>query len=148
MLLIIWIMIILIMVAGVLTVVTHECSHYLMARFLGLHPSKIHIGIRGRTLIDCGIFHVTVIPLGGRVYSMEDFAEIDSRPRRLIAIAGPIGNILVGVIVLIGTLNTTISCWWVFGMAFSFLNILAGVANMVPIQSAKTDGYWIFQKSL
>lgn len=115
--------------------VIHEGGHYLMSKKLGLSPDLFKIGV-GRTVIKKGILEITVLPFSGMVNHPDaEWNQLSQRQQNLIALAGPLVNLAVGLIA-VGWLPL-----------FGLLNLLVFVGNLIPFETSRgnTDGGYVFR---
>jgi len=129
--------VILISVVCVLDILVHEAGHYCMAQLLGLSPDQFVIG-RGPAIYSKGKLRLHLIPIWGMVYFADNrLSNAKPYQRRLIALAGPATNIILGILLI------NISDSALFGFFGLFL-LMTGVGNLIPIKIAKirTDGHW------
>jgi len=90
-------------VFGILATVPHELGHALAARVFGMEVFQVAVGI-GKKLFDCRMFGVLVefrtIPYGGMTFALSADRERFRLRQSIYALAGPVANLLVALIVL------------------------------------------------
>jgi len=119
----IWSIVVVIILLGVLVTV-HELGHYWVARLLGIKAYEVSIFVGPKLFKwkhkDCD-FSIRCIPFGayvrfteidenGAVIESDDPALLINQPRwkrLLVAVAGPIMNVILGVIIFIVMFNVT-----------------------------------------
>ncbi len=119
----IWSIVVVIILLGVLVTV-HELGHYWVARLLGIKAYEVSIFVGPKLFKwkhkDCD-FSIRCIPFGayvrfteidenGAVIESDDPALLINQPRwkrLLVAVAGPIMNVILGIIIFIVMFNVT-----------------------------------------
>lgn len=133
-------LIIIVAVTCVVVTLLHEAGHYIIATLVGLKPDKFIIGRTGKVIFNNGKLIMTAIPVSGAVWFNDNkLANADTYQRRLIAVAGPAVNIILGLIAL----AITMDIFSIVGI-FGFISLFTGVGNLIPIQTKEvtSDGYW------
>jgi len=128
-------------VVCVVVTLLHETGHYIMAVLVGLKPDKFIIGRTGKVIFDNGKLIMTAIPVSGAVWFNDNkLANADTYQRRLIAVAGPAVNIILGLVAL----AITMDIFSIVGI-FGFISLFTGIGNLIPIQTKEvtSDGYWV-----
>lgn len=124
-----------ILVYCIIITILHEGGHYLMSRRLGLKPDLFKIGV-GPVIIKKGILEVTMFPLSGMVnHPNYQWNKLSQHQQNMIAVAGPLVNLVVGLI--------TVGWLPLFGI----LSIMVFLGNLIPIQTKRglTDGGYVFR---
>jgi hypothetical protein len=90
-------------VFGIIATVPHELGHALAARAFGMHVFQVAVGV-GKKLFECRLFGVMVefrtIPYGGFTLAFSERRERVRLRQFLYALAGPMANLLVALVVL------------------------------------------------
>jgi len=129
------------LIALIPTIIVHELAHFLMCKRVKCGTDYVNIGF-GKPIFSFYYkntrYNFTPILLGGYV-KLEGEMEISNSPtafvnlkyykKLLIAIAGCITNIILGLILLF--LGTTINNYTLYFIGF--FNILVGIGNLLPI---------------
>jgi hypothetical protein len=90
-------------VFGILATVPHELGHALAARASGMHVFQVAVGV-GKKIFECRMFGVLVefrtIPYGGVTMALSPSRENFRLRQFVYALAGPVANLIVALIVL------------------------------------------------
>ncbi len=125
-----------IIMSCILITIIHETGHFLMSRKVGLHPILFRVGI-GPVLFKKGILEITAFPFSGMVnHSEAEWDTICQQKQKMIALAGPAVNLIVGIATIY---------WMPF---FGLLNLVVGFGNLIPVKTKRgqSDGRYMFSE--
>lgn len=87
------------------TVLVHECGHYFAARFCNVPVEAVHIGVGPKLCVgrfDRTQWVLRLFPFGGSVSLSQTSETAAVWQQVLIIISGPIANIWLGAVYLVG----------------------------------------------
>jgi len=119
-----------------ITTIIHETGHYAMSRKIGLHPDSVKIGVGKKVIYHRGVLTITALPFSGMVHHTDaEWHATSQRKQNLIALAGPMANLIIGLITI----------YWM--PVFGLLNIMTFCGNLIPLKTSKgyTDGGYLFR---